>query len=214
MRKIKEFKNKVEPEIKKIKDEVGEKSRIYCSSGKYLIVNDSSGYSSPLTNVVLHSKSPKIFLANCGGILIGTIPKKSVGMPEKFYESFIQDLFNIGLNKPAEEMQKMRKKLDGELSLDELKIEVRGVDVSQLSRDSQKKIFVDKTIKREMEPWERIYVIKLNEGFLTLEEMRKNPERICEVDLDFYRKEFSKLWKIYEKIKSSSSQNSLSNFFG
>jgi hypothetical protein len=212
MRKKEEYKKEIESKIEEIKNEVGKNSKVYCSSGKYLVVNDFQDYSSSLTNVIL-CQEPKVFLANCEGILIGTIPRKPVGMPERFYEAFIQDLFNIALGKPTEEMKKIGERLErGNFSPDDLKIQLSGVDTTQLTRDSKKKIFVDKTVKRKTEPWERIYVVRLKgEKYLALEEMRRNREKIKEVDLDFYRKEFSKLQEVYKKI---SSRNSLNAFFG
>jgi hypothetical protein len=208
MGKTREYKNKIESVNEKIKNEVGKKSRIYCSSGKYLVVDDFQDHSFSLTDVILHSK-PRIFLANCEGILIGTIPRNRVGTPLKFYEAFIQDLFNIALGKPAEEMKKMRKRLEeGNLSIDDLKIEVRGVDTTQLTKDTKKKNFADRTLGRKTEPWERIYVVKTKDGFSTLEEIKKNPERIEEVDLGFYKKKFSELFTVLKKIKSLNSLNS------
>jgi hypothetical protein len=211
MGKTREYKNKIESVNEKIKNEVRKNSRIYCSSGKYLVVDDFQDHSFSLTDVILHSE-PRIFLANCEGILIGTIPRNPVGTPVKFYEAFIQDLFNIALGKPAEEMKKMRKKLEeGNLSMDDLKIEVRGVDTTQLTKDTKKKNFADRTLGRKTELWERIYVVKTKEGFSTLEEMRRNPERIEEADLDFYRREFYELWGIFKTLNP---ENSLDRFFG
>jgi hypothetical protein len=211
MRKKKEYKSKIESLVNEIKNEV--KGRIYASSGRYLIVdNIDDQYSYNLTNVILYSKKPKIFLVNCEDFLIGTIPKKPVGMPDKFYKVFIEDLFNLALNQPANQMQNMREKLDkGELHIDDLKIEVRGVNTSQLLSDSQKKNFAYQAVKRDVGERERIYVVKLKKSFLTLEDVRKNPDALKDVDLEYYEKKFSELWKVYNEIKST--QNSLENFF-
>jgi hypothetical protein len=211
MRKKREYKKRIEDVIRKIKDDV--KSRIYCSSGRYLITESGlqENYSFYLSNVILHSEKPKFFLANSEGILIGRVPKKPIGMPEKFYEALINDLFNLALNRPVGEMESMKEKLEKKkLEVEDLKIEVRGVDTSQLSTDSQKKVFADRVMGRKMEERERIYVVKLKEGFSSLEELRK--EEIKNVDLGYYVKKFQEVWRIYEEIKSIF-QNSLEDFF-
>jgi hypothetical protein len=209
LRKKKEYKSKIESLIKEIKSEV--KGRIYSSSGRYLIVdNTEDPCSYNLKNVIFHSKKPKFFLANCEDILIGTIPKKPDGMPEKFFKSFVDDLFDLGLSKPAHQMQNMKEKLEkGKLYIDDLKIEVRGVDASQLSTASQKRNFSEKVGKSKLKKNEVIYVVKLKKGYLSLEEVRKKP--VDDADLKYYEKEFSKLWEVYREIKSI--QNSLENFF-
>jgi hypothetical protein len=211
MRKKKEYKDKIESLIEEIKNEV--KGRIYASSGRYLVVDDTEDpYSYNLKNAIFHPKKPKFFLANCEGILIGTTLKKTIGMPENFYKAFIEDLFNLSLNQPVNQMQEMKEKLNKRnLRLDDIKIEVRGVDTSQLSTDSRKKNFAERAIKRKMEERERIYVVKLKEGFSTLEEVRKKPVMLSEVDLNYYEKKFSELWEVYKEIKSM--QNSLESFF-
>ena len=212
MRKKKEYKDIIESAIEEIKDEV-KNSKVYCYSGKYLVVDDFqdsllNSYSSSLTNVILYSE-PKVFLANYGGILIGTIPRNPVGTPVKFYEALIQDLFNISLGESAEEMKKIGERLEkGEISVDDLKIQVSGVDTTQLTRDSPRKKIVDKIVKRETKPEERIYKVKVNSGYLSLEEIKRNPKKIEEVDLEFYKKKFSELYTVLKKIKSSNSLNS------
>jgi hypothetical protein len=212
MRKKKEYKDIIESAIEEIKDEV-KNSKVYCSSGKYLVVDDFqdsllNSYSSSLTNVILYSE-PKVFLANYGGILIGTIPRNHVETPVKFYEALIQDLFNISLGESAEEMKKIGERLEkGEISVDDLKIQVSGVDTTQLTRDSPRKKFVDETVKRETKPEERIYKVKVKSRYLSLEEIKRNPKKIEEVDLEFYKKKFSELYTVLKKIKSLNSLNS------
>jgi hypothetical protein len=211
MRKKKEYKDKIESLIEEIKNR--EKGRIYASSGRYLVVDDTEDpYSYNLQNAILHQKKPKFFLGNCEGILIGTVPKKPIEMPENFYRAFIEDLFHLPFNQPANQMEEMKEKLKKRnLRLDDIKIEVRGVNASQLSTDSRKKNFAERAIKRKMEERERIYVVKLKEGFSTLEETRKKPILLSELDLNYYEKKFSELWEVYKEIKSM--QNSLESFF-
>jgi len=44
-----------------------------------------------------------------------------------------------------------------------------------------------------------------------LEETRKKPILLSELDLNYYEKKFSELWEVYKEIKSM--QNSLESFF-
>ena len=208
--KKKGYESKIESVIEEIKK--GVKGRIYASSRRYLIADGiEDTYSYNLISAILNPKKPKILLANCEGVLIGSIPKRQAGMPEKFYKAFIEDLFDFVLNKPANQMRNMKEKLDRRnLSIDDLKIEVRGVNTSQLLIDSQKN-FSNQEMKKDIKERERIYVVKLKKGFLTLEDARKDPNVVNDVDLEYYEKKFSEVWKLYEEMKFL--QNSLESFF-